>query len=121
MMYRFVICDKVKLEEVRLYIAAHPHLPLRMEELCSRALMNRHKLNEGFQRFYGKKVGKYIEAVRMQRAQELLQTTDDNMAAIAEACGYGYAGNFCTAYKRYYGCTPVQERRKAGDDVATGP
>ena len=83
--------------------------------------MNRHKLNEGFQRFYGKKVGKYIEAVRMQRAQELLQTTDENMATIADACGYGYAGNFCAAYKRYYGYTPMQERRKAGDDVAAGP
>jgi transcriptional regulator GlxA family with amidase domain len=49
--------------------------------------------------------------LRMQRAQELLLSTNLTLEAIAQRVGYGYVYSFCKAFKRAHGCAPGAYRK----------
>jgi two-component system response regulator YesN len=58
-----------------------------------------------------------VTSVRMDRARELLSTTDLMAHEIAEATGFGDAGYFSSLFKRHEGKTPSEfrkERRRQG-------
>lgn len=112
MAYRFTIAERERLVFVGRYMVDNLHLPLPLYMLCRLAIMNRHKLNAGFERLYGKKVKAYLLALRMEKARALLQGTDDRLEEIAAACGYGHASNLGVVYKRYFGYPPSTERRR---------
>jgi AraC family transcriptional regulator, transcriptional activator of the genes for pyochelin and ferripyochelin receptors len=114
MRYRFRNEEKERLAAVRRYIETNADAVLRVDALCRMALMNRHKLNEGFQRFYGQKVRAFVLTLRMEKGRELLQTTEDSIEMIAMNCGYSHASNFGVVYKRYFGYAPKEERNKQG-------
>jgi AraC-like DNA-binding protein len=48
--------------------------------------------------------------LRIQRAKELLESSDDKLEAIAPAVGYVSALVFSRAFKRWVGCTPSEYR-----------
>lgn len=111
--YRFGKSERERLAAVERYLAANLHETVGVEKLCALAAMSRQKLNAGFVRFYGKPVQVYLLALRMQLARELLQTTEESIGAIAGATGYEHPGSLSRAYKRFYGITPMDERKKA--------
>ena len=47
---------------------------------------------------------------RMEKAKELLLTTDESIESIADAVGYSHGSNFSKVYRRYYGHLPKDER-----------
>ncbi|PIE86081.1 MAG: AraC family transcriptional regulator, partial [Bacteroidia bacterium] len=49
---------------------------------------------------------------KMQLATQLLRDTNQSITEIAEQCGYDYASHFCTAFKRRFGVSPNEERKK---------
>lgn len=53
-----------------------------------------------------------VTKLRMQRAEELLKSTNWNLNVIAENIGYDNAFAFSTAFKRLYGISPKEFRRK---------
>jgi len=114
--YRFGKEERERLEAARAYLAEHLEEPVRIAVLCAVAAMSRQKLNAGFLLFYGQPVSKYLALLRMQRARELLQSTEDSIGAIAAACGYQRQGSFSEAYKRHYGVVP-REERKRGENI----
>jgi transcriptional regulator GlxA family with amidase domain len=68
----------------------------------------------GFARAFRREVGvtpaAYVEAVRVERAVELLQTTAADAERIAAACGFGTAETFRRAFRRRLGITPGEYR-----------
>lgn len=48
--------------------------------------------------------------VRMHHAMALLQTTDWNIASVAQACGYQAHGRFTLRFRERFGCSPSQVR-----------
>lgn len=55
----------------------------------------------------------HVTYMRMQRAQELLDITDDKLEVIAARVGYHSAMVFSRAFARYVGLTPSEYRRHA--------
>ena len=53
----------------------------------------------------------YLTRYRLERAQELLQTTDLPVASVAVQTGYTTPGYFSRLYKKYKGVSPEAERR----------
>jgi AraC-like DNA-binding protein len=53
-----------------------------------------------------------VTYMRMQRAQTLLETTDDKLEVIAQLTGYSDALVFSRAFKRWIGLTPSEYRSK---------
>lgn len=111
--YRFGKEERERLGAVERYLAAHLHETVRMESLCTIAIMSRQKLNAGFVKFYGENVQRLLRRMRMKRARELLRHTEESIGTIADACGYEHPENFSTAYKRFFGITPQRERKNA--------
>ena len=109
---RFTLYERERLEKTSTFILDNLQLALRLQDLCAMALMNRHRLNEGFKKIHGKKVFDFIREQRMQKAKELLLQTDESLEAIADATGYAYTNNFLRAYKQYFGNTPANERKE---------
>ena len=50
--------------------------------------------------------GKYVEALRMKAARELLVSGRYTVAAVAIECGYDSASNFARSFRAYFGMPP---------------
>lgn len=109
---RLTISEIEQLKLTADFISNNMQRKIKLDELCAIALMNRHRLNECFQKIYGKNVFGYITTQRMQKARELLLHTDDPIQNIGNAIGYEYPNNFSKAYKRFYKHAPGEERRE---------
>jgi len=69
-------------------------------------------LSEGFKRRAGINFSTYLEQKRIQRAQELLRTTQQNVQLIAETVGYANIRTFRRAYSRVLGHPPSADRKE---------
>ena len=54
----------------------------------------------------------YLTNVRMEKAVELLDTTDDKSYIIAEKIGYPEANYFSYVFKKHYGISPQRYRKR---------
>ena len=54
----------------------------------------------------------YLTNVRMEKAVELLDTTDDKSYIIAEKVGYPEANYFSYVFKKHYGISPQRYRKR---------
>jgi AraC-like DNA-binding protein len=54
----------------------------------------------------------YLNRWRMKLGAEMLQSTEQSVAEIAEAVGYGSESAFNRAFRREFACPPAQFRRK---------
>lgn len=96
------------------YIDAHLDEEIRLAQLASIAHVSPAYFSTLFKRFNGLPPVEFIMRRRVQQAIELIRTTDQNMTAIAMACGFNNSTNFYKAFRKVTGRTPVSYR-KAGD------
>ena len=98
-------------EQAKAYIEEHyKESDLSAETLC-------HELNVSaayFSTIFKKEVGlsfvAYLTKVRLERAIELLRTTEDKTYVIAEAVGYAEPNYFSYVFKKQYGISPSKYR-----------
>lgn len=67
-----------------------------------------------FKKEMGKTLLQYITELRMDRAMTLLAASPMRTAEIAQAVGIADPGYFSYAFKRHFGMSPSQVRKKAG-------
>jgi AraC-like DNA-binding protein len=72
--------------------------------------VNEAKLMHAFKKLFGRTIFDYTQALRMDKAKGLLETTDLSITEIAFEVGYEYSSNFTTAFKRHFGITPSTAR-----------
>ena len=58
----------------------------------------------------GKSFFEYVEDLRLEKAKNLLKTTDENINAISAACGFSSHNSFYKAFKRRYSMSPSAVR-----------
>ncbi|GGT80289.1 AraC family transcriptional regulator [Streptomyces lateritius] len=85
--------------------------PLTVEDLARRANMSSRNLARHFHAVTGTTPLRWLATQRMQRAQELLETTDDGIDAIATATGMGTAATLRRHFHRTLGVPPDAYRR----------
>jgi AraC-like DNA-binding protein len=56
---------------------------------------------------------KYVNTYRVEKAKELLATTDGPVADLAYQLGWASSNYFCTVFKKYTGVTPLQYRKQS--------
>jgi AraC-like DNA-binding protein len=86
--------------------------PITIPELAKRVNINEFKLKKGFRELFGTSIFECLLEARMEKARELLLTTDKPIKAICSESGYPRITNFITAFRRKYGYTPGSLRRK---------
>lgn len=93
-------------ELIKDLLAENPSL----DELASRLFVGRTRLCEAFHTETGESVGRFTRCLRIERACELLATTDLPLDAIARAVGYRRQGSLSEAFRAATGMTPTEWR-----------
>jgi len=88
----------------------------RVAELFSVHRVTLHRHLSG----YGTTFEQLLDESRCELAQRMLEQTDLPVGEIATAIGYGSAGSFVRAYKRWHGITPGAGRRRRPQPGRTG-
>ena len=89
-----------------------PADPWTLSNLARRVGLSRTRLAERFRHFMGESPMAYLAQWRLKLSAEILQSTEDSVAEVAAAVGYGSEAAFNRAFKREFDCPPAQFRRK---------
>lgn len=87
-----------------------PALDLRA--ICDYASCSPAYLCPRFKQAAGATINRYINAMRMEKAQNLLLTTNDSLSTIAQKTGCGSDKYLCKLFKKALGVTPGEYRRQ---------
>ncbi len=95
---------------------------LTVDDLARAAMFSKFHFTRIFQRTTGVSPGRFLSALRLQRAKELLVSTPMKVADISMAVGYTSVGTFSSRFSRSVGMSPTAYRRRAGfaDEIPAG-
>jgi transcriptional regulator GlxA family with amidase domain len=100
------------LRDLLTWIAGHPDQDCSIAAMARRAGMSERTLARTFRAECGTTPAGHVEAVRVEAARHLLETTDLNVAAVAARCGFGTAETLHRAFRRGLQVTPDGYRRR---------
>ncbi|MEM7217134.1 MAG: AraC family transcriptional regulator [Pseudomonadota bacterium] len=93
-------------------IHADPAAPQTVETLAERAFMSRSAFADRFKKVTGLAPMRYLQNWRLQVALDLLTSTTDAVASVAEQVGYASEVSFRQAFRKELGMTPNQARQQ---------
>jgi transcriptional regulator GlxA family with amidase domain len=102
-------------------VRSQPERDLTVEALADHAHMSVRGFSRAFVREVGTTPAAYVEAVRVERAVQMLETTSAAPPEVATACGFGTVETFRRAFRRRTGVSPGAYRdrfRGVLDDAA---
>ncbi len=83
---------------------------ISIQYIADKLRVHRSYLSSIFKDFHKISPKEYLLEVRMNRAKELLETTDQPIKIIAYSVGYLDPLHFSKAFRQYYDCSPSQYR-----------
>ena len=105
----------------RLYMSQHyTDSSLMLQDVARAACMSESRFSTVFARENGKTFTEYLTALRLDKARELLRTTDKRTSQIALDVGYNDAHYFSYLFKKNTGMTPGEYRSAAERDGEKG-
>ena len=82
-----------------------------LDELAGRVAMSRRSFTRRFQKATGMTVGAWLDAERLRRAKDLLESTSLSIDQVAEQAGYRTAVSFRQSFNRAFQVSPREWRR----------
>jgi two-component system response regulator YesN len=108
-----------KVRDFKDYVARHyGEKSLSVQTVAASLSISASYLSKLVKRYLDRSVIDYLTEYRMERAKELLATSDLMTYEIAEATGYPDARYFSSSFRRHVGVTPTEyrgERRRKTD------
>ena len=87
---------------------------LTVDDMARAAMFSKFHFTRVFQRATGVSPGRFLSALRLQRAKQLLISTSLNVADISLRVGYNSVGTFSSRFSRSVGMSPTTFRRLTG-------
>ena len=85
--------------------------PPTLVALARHVGLNDFKLKRGFRELLGTTVFGYVRKLRMEKARQLLETSDMSVTEVALSVGYNSFSHFTTVFKKSVGVVPSRYRR----------
>lgn len=98
--------DVDKVERAAQLVNDNLHQNFSVENLAKEVGTNVNKLQQGFKHMYGLTVNKYNQQVKLEKARDLLETTDHNISEIVNMIGFSNRSYFSKIFKEKYGVSP---------------
>lgn len=99
-----------KIKEVPQMLLDRPFELPSIQDLSKQLVISPKKLTRGFRLVFGDTPYCYHRKLTLRRAASMLLETERTVSEIAYMSGYSNPSNFCTAFKRCYGMTPLKYR-----------
>ncbi|MEH6408873.1 MAG: helix-turn-helix transcriptional regulator, partial [Leeuwenhoekiella sp.] len=107
--------ELAKAQELGEYIRDNGALPHTISSLTLRAGLSAAKLQKAFKALYNRTVIDYIRNVRIEKAEELIKTTDFSISEIVYSVGFTSRSYFSKIFKSKYNCSPKEYQQKNKD------
>lgn len=102
-----------RLAPVMRYMDDHYQEDLALEDLAEQIGVTKYYLCRLFKGTYESKPFDYLNQIRIQKAKEYLVTQEQlKVKEIGELVGYNDTSYFCSKFRSYEGCSPVEFRKK---------
>ena len=88
------------------YILQNPERPFSVDYLCTESTLSPLKIQEGFKKMHGRTVADFIRNVRLEKAENLITSTDLNISEIVYSIGFTSRSYFAKIFKKKYNCSP---------------
>ncbi len=85
---------------------------LSLEELARRVHLSAHHFQKLFKRLIGETPKQYTTRLRLERAAFLLLVERSTILKVAIDCGFASHETFSRAFRRHFGCSPREFRRR---------
>lgn len=100
--------------------------PQSVVEIREKFELTDYQFKEGFRRVYQTTPAAWLRQQRLSQAVNRLTETDETVAAIALGLGYQNPSRFAEAFRRAFGVTPSEFRRRSlaerpSEDLGKGP
>ncbi|MGG1519606.1 AraC family transcriptional regulator [Paenibacillus oryzisoli] len=95
------------------YMETHFAEELELVQVAEKAYMSPAYFSSIFKAMTGQNFTYYLNALRVNKAQELLKTTDMPITDIYLQCGFNNASHFIEVFKKHTGLTPSAYRKHA--------
>ncbi|QUJ70613.1 helix-turn-helix domain-containing protein (plasmid) [Photobacterium sp. GJ3] len=93
------------------FLRNHLHQAHDLDSLADRVMMTRRTFTRQFHKAAGLSVGEWLLSERLQRCQELLESTTQPMETIASQVGFPSASALRAQFKRRFNVTPSEWRK----------
>lgn len=94
------------------YLESHTHMPLHADDLADYMNLSYKHLCTVFKKKTGSKLVEYHTNLRMNEAAKLLRETSLLVKEISVYMGYSDQLYFCNVFKKVFGLSPVEYRRR---------
>ena len=101
---------------VKNYIYNHYAEDLNLETLAEKVYLSSGYLSFIFKKETGMNLNRFIRVFRMEKAKELLRTTNMKVAMVSEQVGFANSSYFCRSFREYYGSSPESYRKGNNED-----
>jgi two-component system response regulator YesN len=98
------------ISEMKEYIAANYQDGITLSEMARRFNLSSGHLSNLFHEETGESFSDYLNMIRLNKAKELLKTTDDKIYQIADQLGFNDAYYFSSWFKKQVGASPTTYR-----------
>lgn len=107
----FVSADKYRMMQIEDYLSKAVTGDMTCSELAKSLHLSVRQLERLIHKLYGKSYRSLVYEMRMKYAQQLLATSNVSLQEISELLGYASVNAFHSAYRRFFGVTPICFRR----------
>ncbi len=117
-------CSLTQTEIDRLQTVSHdirenPSLCYSIDYFCKETGLSPSKLQEGFKKIHNRTVIDYIRHIRLEKALELIETTDMNISEIVYSIGLTSRSYFSKIFKNKYKLSPKAYQEKLRSELET--
>jgi len=99
------------LKKLRSFIEDHINdMRFNMDMLCHQMAMSHAQLHRKVTALTGESVGKFVRAIRLSRAKELLKKSDLTISEIAYETGFSEPGYFTKVFSKEFNMSPSEYR-----------
>lgn len=106
------IRDDRRMKQMLQYIHAHYSEAITITQIASSASISDSEALRCFHNIINTTPIQYVRQYRLQCARRLLASSPEKIVLIAEKCGFWDMSYFSKSFRRLYGCTPSEYRKK---------
>jgi len=103
---------RVMIRNAKAYIQANLGKPIMLADIAAHLSISAYHLSHLFSEESGFTLSAYLINSRMERAAELLRDPRRHVSEIAYAVGFEDPNYFSKAFRRHFGCAPVEYRAR---------